>query len=443
MDTSKLAEILSQVDQRHVYMRCNPEIFDFTDKDSVYELQFFAHGGVNFTINLTDDNIPIVLSMLRISIFNKDCKVLAWNWKSFASFVLFKTKKVYTVDAAIVDLKIIESFSGLKLKAPNGLIDALNRLKNLITGGFWKDVEPTYKVVHFPLMTTVLPHLETTGVLSIESGHRVYGYYEIDGQENGRLKCHGAFKQGFVPHALKSDTKADLKPRSQDELFMNFDFRGMEVFVLAHLSGDELLKEMCKEVDIYSSLYRELMKKEISSKDDRELAKKLFLPVIYGQSAYSLSQRCGVAIDVAEAVVERICSSFKVAVSYVAGFENHVKQHGYAKDLFGKRRSNFESGKEYLARNFAVQSPAATICSEKLINLYFALKDKANIAYTVHDGYVVYATKDNWKQIYQIGMDILTSESDMCAGLRLKVACRAGRNLNDLKPLGRKCDKVN
>lgn len=441
MDIAYLASVLAQVDQRHVYMRCNPEIFDFTDKTAINELQFFAHGGLSFTINLNDDNIPIILSMLRISLFTKDCKVLTWNWKPFCTWVLAKTGKLISVDSAIIDLKVLESFSGIKLKPPTGLVEALNRLKNLITAGFWRESEPTYKQIHLPLMTTVLPHLETAGLSSIGSGVRVYGYYEIDGQDNGRLKCHGAYKNGFVPHAMKPETKEDLKPRSQEELFMNFDFKGMEVFVLAALSEDRLLQDLCTQPDIYSALFNKLMEKEISCREDRDLAKKIFLPVIYGQSAYSLSQRCGIAIDLAERVVERIGSLFQTAVSYVASFENHVKQHGFVKDKFGKRRNNFENGKEYLARNFAVQSPAATICSEKLINLYFALKDKTDLAYTVHDGYVVYATKDNWKQIYQIGLDILTSESDMCSGLRLKVACRAGRNLNDLKPLGRKGDR--
>ena len=123
---------------------------------------------------------------------------------------------------------------------------------------------------------------------------------------------------------------------------------------------------------------------------------------------------------------------------FVAGYEQQLRETGYAKDIFGKRRLNFEKGKEYLVRNFCVQAPAATVCSEKLISLYFALKGKADISYTVHDGFVVYATKDNWKQVFVTGYEILTGESVLCPGLRLKVACRAGRNLNGLKPLVRK-----
>ena len=287
-------------------------------------------------------------------------------------------------------------------------------------------------------MTKVLPAIETTGLIDCEKGSMVYSHYEIDGQENGRLRCFDAFKYGFMPHALKPEKREVLKPRSHEELFMVFDFKGMEVYMLAWMSKDPLLERLCLEDDVYTQLYKVLVGKEATCKDDREFIKKCFLPCIYGQSAYSLSQRCGVAMDFAERVVERIGSSFQTALAYVTDSEKKLRETGYAKDIFGKRRMKFDEGKQYLARNFCVQAPAATICSEKLICLYFALKDMTDISYTVHDGFVVYANKDNWKQVYKTAYQSLTSESQLCPGLRLKVACRAGRSLNSLKPVMKK-----
>lgn len=97
----------------------------------------------------------------------------------------------------------------------------------------------------------------------------------------------------------------------------------------------------------------------------------------------------------------------------------------------------FDKGEEYLARNFSVQSPGATICLDKLVQLHAALKGTTDIAYSVHDGYCVYASKSNWKGVFQKSYDLLTSECLMCPGLRLKVACRAGRSLDNLKPLAK------
>jgi len=438
MDYNQLATVLCDADIRSVYLRFNPEVFDFTASGSPAELQFFVGGNTAFQIQLTEDNIFLTLSMLHVSVFSKESKVICWDWKSFASYVLGLTKKKLNVECAIIDLKVIESYGGIKLKSPNSLNEALIRLKNLISGGIWKEIEQIYKKIHMPLMTTVLPAVETSGIIDLEHRGMVYSHYEIDGQENGRLRCFDAFKASFLPHAMKPEKREVLKPRSQDELFMLFDFRGMEVFMLAWMSEDPLLHKLCKEKDIYSELYKVIAEKEPEGNQDRDFAKKCFLPHIYGQSAYSLSQRCGVAMDIAERMVERIGSLFPTVLSFVAKYENQLKENGFVKDIFGKRRCNFESGKEYLVRNFCIQSPAATICSEKLISLYFALKGTADISYTVHDGYVVYATKDNWKEVYKISYEVLTGDSELCPGLRLKVACRAGRNLNSLKPLMKK-----
>lgn len=432
MNFESLAKLLSGIDQKAVFLRFNPEIMDIAEKDLENELQFMLSDGVSFQVMIRDDTLPLILSMLQLSLFSKDKKVFTWNWKNFSSYVLCKTGKSLDIKASIIDIKILESFSGIKKVAPVSFVEAMNRIKHLVSSGLWKESENIYRKIHLPLMTTVLPHLESVGILDVERAAKVHAYYEIDGQENGRLRCHGAYKKSFVPHTMGSDLKDVLKPIGCDNLFMSFDFKGMEVFVLANSSQDSKLLRLCECDDIYSALFQVLMSSD-PEKNDRELAKKCFLPVIYGQSARSLSLRCGLAADVAEKVVDRISSLFPTAISFVADCESKVKKDGYAKDIFGKRRTNFEVGKEYLARNFAVQSPAATICLEKLIKLYFALEGKAQIAYTVHDGYVIYVTKDNWKQIFKKSMDALTSESELCPKLRLKVSCRGGRNLNDLK----------
>lgn len=435
-----LAKLLSESVGQNVYFYTLPEVLDFTDKEVVPELHFYVQGGKEFTVLLSEENICRVLPMLQLSLFDKGMKILTWNWKNLATYVLAKTGKKYSVDGAIIDLKIIESYAGKKAKAPKNLIEALNRLKDLITTGIWKEIEPTYKKLHIPLLTTVIPHLETTGVMDSQGGGLVYANYEIDGQENGRLRCSQAFKMGYVPHAMSPTIRDILKPREHDELFMYFDFKGQEVFTLAWMAQDSLLLELCKHTDVYLAIYEKIFEKEANDiQEARNLTKKFFLPVIYGQSAYALSQKCSLSQTVAEAVIQRIDTLFPAVSTFIGSYQKQLQDHGYAKDIFGKRRS-FEVGKENSVKNFSVQSPAAVVCLDKLIHLYFALKDKTDLAYTVHDGYVVYATKENWKTIFKTGYEVLSSESEFCPGLKLKLTVKAGRNLNDLKSLARKGD---
>ena len=119
---------------------------------------------------------------------------------------------------------------------------------------------------------------------------------------------------------------------------------------------------------------------------------------------------------------------------FVDGFVQQAKTLGYAKDHFGKRRL-FEE-KEYLARNFSVQAPASIVCLEKLIALHKAVQGIARVALHIHDEFVLYVPRKAWKEVFRLVRKVLLAESELCPGLKLQVSCEAGRDLDNLKPLG-------
>jgi len=278
--------------------------------------------------------------------------------------------------------------------------------------------------------------METAGLINVETRKVVYACYEICGQANGRLNSGLDFRDGYHPHSLGVDIKKKLKPRGLDELFMYFDFRHMEVSVLQWLSKDEQLGEALKEKDVYLEIYRLVVGRGAEEKEDRIKAKKFFLPVIYGQSAQALGHRLKLAPQTAESIVSRIHELFPKAISYTRQAHEQAKSCGFVQDMFGKRRQ-FPKGEEYDALNFSIQAPASTICLEKLVKLHFALKGVTNIAYSVHDGYCVFANKNNWKKVFAVGYKTLTDATDLCPGLRLRVSCCAGRNLDSLKTISK------
>ena len=124
----------------------------------------------------------------------------------------------------------------------------------------------------------------------------------------------------------------------------------MEVFMLAWLSKDPLLLELCNTSDVYLALYEKIIGKKVDE-NSREMAKKFFLPVIYGQSSYGLGKRLGVSTDVSNEIVSRINASFPVALSFIEESHKQLVENGYAKNIFGKRRY-FQEGEEYLVKNF-------------------------------------------------------------------------------------------
>lgn len=434
MSLQEFTEVLADIRRsgQNVYLIFEPEVLDHTDADADPILHIYGSGGYQHHTRLNTDFLAII-SILQISVLTKEHKIICWNWKNFLSYILAKTGKPYQVEGAILDLKIMEAYLGERNKAPDSLPEALKRLRTLVQNGLWEKIQTAYKAVYLPLITSVVPHMETTGILDIESGERKYAYYEINGQENGRFLCSRSFSKGFVPHTLGPDERERFRPRHLDELFMYFDFKSNEVFVLEWLTKDKGLTEiLSRPGDFYSNLYKVVAGRECTTPDHRNQAKKFFLPVIYGQQAASLSKSIKVAEPTAEAIISRITALFPDVFSWINKQIKQAENDGYACDVHGKRRY-FD--KTYKIRNFSVQSPASLVCSEKLVALYAAISGKADIAYHVHDGYAVYAKKDNWKEIFLEVSRALTSESMLFSGLKLKVSCFAGRNLNELKPL--------
>lgn len=435
MDYLKFSEFIGNLESQNCLMLFEPEILDFTDDEVDKFLHIHVIGGNMISLRLNElKDLEFIANALQLYFLSKGSKTITWNWKNFASYVLAKTGRMLECvygqnEGAIIDLKIIESYFGIKNSAPKNLVEALNRVKKLFGEANYKESSKIYRAIHLPLMTKVIPHLETVGLLDSASSNKVHAYYEIDGQENGRLLCHNAYKLGYIPHNLTEQKKSELKP-ILDSFFMYFDFNSMEVFMLQWLSKDPLLGEMCQTDDVYYSLYEKIIGEKADKKESRDKCKKFFLPVIYGMSANTLADRLKVELSTAQSITTRINELFPTALAWVQAYQDQVKEKGYADDIFCKRR--YFKEKEYRVRNFCVQSPASIVCLEKLIQLYYALVPATNLIYHVHDGYVIYATKENWKEIYRKGNLVLSSESELCPGLKLKVSCKAGRNLNRL-----------
>ncbi len=434
MSLQQFTEVLADIRRsgQNVYLKFEPEVLDFTDTDAAPILHIYGSGGFQHHIKLDTDFLTVI-SILQISVLAAGRKIICWNWKNFLSYVLARTGKPYQVEGDILDLKIMEAYLGERNKAPDSLAEALRRLRRLVQDGLWQSIQTAYKSVYLPVITSVVPHLETTGILDTKNGERLYAYYEINGQENGRFLCSRSYGKGYVPHTLGPDERERFKPRYLDELFMYFDFNNNEVSVLQWLTKDKALQAMLeKPGDFYSHLFKAIVGKDCTTTEQRKQAKKFFLPVIYGQQAPTLSQSIKVAEPTAEKIISRLNLLFPETFAWIDKQVHDAQEAGFACDCHGRRRYFDKSIK---IRNFSVQSPASLACSEKLVELYRAVSEITDIAYHVHDGYVVYSRKDNWRKIFQKSHEALTSASVLFPGLELKVSCYAGRNLNELKPL--------
>jgi hypothetical protein len=426
MNTIQISVALTEMLRagKTVFMTTQPEIADYTSNK--FPVLTIRGVGRETQIPLDPGHLKLLCGVLSYSVFSENVTVIGWNLKSLISHTTFVTGKLFNTECQMFDLKLLEAYIGNRDRpAPSTLSESLKRLKAVFADSSWEKLQDVHKKIHMPLIREVIPTMEVAGLLDEKSRHDVYSCYEIEGQKNGRMKCREPFKHVFNPHVIKPEDKERLLPRQRDEVFMYFDFHNMELAMVQWLSGDENLKNMMAEGDVYANIY-----KAIKGVSDRIAGKNLFLPVIYGESPERLAQEWEISYEDALYHVRALEDLFPLAFKWV----NRECKNGEAEDHFGRKRK-FEEESLFKVRNFYVQSPASLVCLEKLIRLHSAIKGIARLVCHVHDGYIVAAKKDTWREALRLSVDSLESPSEWCPGLKLSVGCQAGRKLNAMSTI--------
>jgi hypothetical protein len=420
-----IAEVLELISNKEIFFHFNSDYVDWTDNVPVDLI--IQSENKKFTIPLFD---PADIEKLAASFYfyTKNSRLLSWNVKNFFSF--FKKKSSINMNLGqIYDFYIISSYFCLPKKKPQNLKEASFLIDQITGTQKWKDFEKFYNGVFYPLITKVIPDIETNGLVDTLNRKVVYSYYEVEGQINGRLKNLKNLKNCFVPHSMGEISRKNIKLPNDDHVFVYLDYKHMEVSILEWITNDpNLSKIVNSKNDLYESIWEKLTGQSATS-GQREICKNIFLPILFGQKAYSLSKRIGIEEKSAEKLIYKLRRSFPVAFSWIDSQD--VDSNNIATDIFGRRRK-FEE-ELYKIKNFCIQSPSNMVCLRKLVKLHEAIKDQAKLCMHIHDGYVLSCQKQKLESVYRLAKQTLEEEEDMFPNLRLKVSCKFGENLNELK----------
>jgi hypothetical protein len=374
----------------------------------------------------------LFFGLLQESIFNEGSTVICWNIKQFFSFARHLTGKIFKSEAKIIDLQVRESYLGVSQKAPANWKEAMNRCR--VFKEYQNDAtKAIYDNIHLPLIREVIPEIESMGIMDADAKYPLHAYYTIEGQANGRLRCSKPTLKNFNPHSLGPKERKRYKPPGEDIWFLCFDFKNMEVRVLEWLSKDPKLGEfLARDQDFYEQLFEAILNKPCNEDRLREFAKDCFFPVIFGSAAPGVAKNLEISEKFAQHVIDKLNSLFPTAMAFIRNEQEKVKTNSQARDYFGRKRI-FETD-HYKAKNFIIQSPAATICLEKLIQLKNRLSTvNAELAFHVHDGYYLYVHKNKYRPVYKQIEKILEGPSNLCPELKLKVSCKVGPTLDEMK----------
>jgi DNA polymerase-1 len=212
-------------------------------------------------------------------------------------------------------------------------------------------------------------------------------------------------------------------PSGDGFLILSADYSQIELRIMAHMSKDEnMLEAFLNNADIHTATASKIfgVAPENVSREMRGKAKTANFGIIYGISAFGLSQRLRIPRKEAAEFIEGYFVNFPGVKKYMDNNIKIARENGFVETIMGRRRilpdinSNNGTVKGMAERN-AINSPiqgsAADIIKIAMINIHQKLKDqhlKSTMILQVHDELVfdVYLPElDKMKEIVKYEME--------------------------------------
>jgi DNA polymerase-1 len=181
---------------------------------------------------------------------------------------------------------------------------------------------------------------------------------------------------------------------------LSADYSQIELRILAHVSGEPKLREaFARGDDIHTATAVEVLGKdpgELTS-GDRSIAKMINFGIVYGISAFGLSENLEIPREQAQEYIDAYLARFPRVQDFIQRTIEQAKRDGYATSLLGRRRPTPEirasnrqtrSLGERLAVNFVMQGSNADIIKKAMIAIHRRLRDEgrgARLVLQVHD----------------------------------------------------------
>jgi DNA polymerase I len=238
-----------------------------------------------------------------------------------------------------------------------------------------------------------------------------------------RTELGKQFRRAFVP--------------AEGCTFLVADYDQVELRVIAHLSGDAgLIEAMTSGSDVHrvvaSGVYR--VPHEEVTHTQREFSKMVSYGLAYGMEAYGLSQRLGVPVEEAAAIMDSYFGAFPRVKRYMDETVIEARDRGATRTEFGRLRplpdlhaSNYRlrQAAERQAMNAGIQGLAADIFKAALLRLDASLEEQklaSRLVLQVHDEVIVEVAAGEEAEASRLTEVALTGAADLKVPLTISMA---------------------
>jgi len=261
----------------------------------------------------------------------------------------------------------------------------------------------------------------------------------------GRLSSNNPNLQN-IP--IKSDKGKEIRkafiPRDKDHVIMAADYSQIELRIIAALSGDEHMIEAFKNrFDIHTSTASKVFHTPMDevTKDQRSAAKAVNFGILYGQSAFGLSQSLNISRTEAKGIIDSYFEQFSALKKYMDSIVHEARENGYVETLSKRRRylPDINSANavvrgfaERNAVNAPIQGSAADIIKMAMVKVQEEMKKRklqSKMILQVHDELVFDVLKSEIDEMKVLVQDAMENAVDI--GVPTEVQVDLGDNWLD------------
>lgn len=232
--------------------------------------------------------------------------------------------------------------------------------------------------------------------------------------------------------------------RSENNVLLSADYSQIELRIMAELSQDEnMIEAFEKGLDIHKATAARVYSVDLDevTSDQRRNAKAVNFGIIYGQSAFGLSQNLGISRKEAAEIIEQYFAQYQGVKKYMSTAVESAKENGYVETILKRKRylrdinstnMTVRGFAERNAINAPIQGSAADMIKIAMINIQKDIQEqnlKGMMIMQVHDELVF----DVPKEEVHVFKEIITHRMKTAIKLRVPLDVEIGEGNNWLE----------
>ena len=251
-----------------------------------------------------------------------------------------------------------------------------------------------------------LQKLENTYVSALPNDlnpqtQRIHTVYNQAVAATGRLSSNNPNLQNIPIRTPRGqEVRKAFIPRDNDHILMAADYSQIELRIIAALSKDPaMVKAFQNNEDIHAATAARVfgVPLEEVTREQRSNAKTVNFGIVYGVSAFGLSQQTNLNRTESKELIDTYYASYPQLKQYISEQVNFAREHGYVATVLGRRRylkdinsqnAVVRGAAERNAVNAPIQGSAADIIKLAMIQIHQKIKNEnwqSKMLLQVHD----------------------------------------------------------